>query len=188
MPTASFCSPGAPVSQERTFSAEPRVYSRYQSHQEKVNRNRKSQEVKFESIGRVKTRQCLPLAPQDTAWALKGHRRHACLILSQVLPLCMPFRLWEHWVVMFLHKPGHLILLHFLKCYFPFFCPVHGCPSCHALEACPGLCNNPITMTSYIRPRPLFILLSCVIVLKDRAESCLLGHRWCQACGHALSE
>lgn len=29
MPTASFCSPGAPVSQERTFSAEPRVYSRY---------------------------------------------------------------------------------------------------------------------------------------------------------------
>lgn len=31
MPTASLL-PGAPVSQECTFSAEPRVYSRYKSH------------------------------------------------------------------------------------------------------------------------------------------------------------
>lgn len=97
-----------------------------------------------------------------------------------VLPLCLPFRLWERWVVAFLHILGHLILSHFLKHYpSSFLCRGHCCPSHHPPEAFSDPCNNPVTVTPMSTLDPCFIIALLYDCLLDQLRSSWrteLGH------------
>lgn len=138
--TTSFRSLWAPIAQECTVLTRARILFLILKQKKKVNTNRKRKAVKVESVGRVKTPQCLSLTSSprwssSTGWGAQDSWWSGPLASpARVLPFHLPFLLRELWLVTFLHKPDHLT---------PSF-PQAGscCPSQHAQQDFPDFCHH----------------------------------------------